>query len=119
MLKDLAALGLESGGVTLLPFFIHVSSIKNLNIELRVTPVDKNALELMRDSGCRAVSYGIESVSQDILHSMKKRITVSQIEHTLKVTHDTKLGIGGNILENGITTSSDILLLLDVQVFDA
>ena len=34
MLKDLAALGLESGGVTLLPFFIHVSSIKNLNIEL-------------------------------------------------------------------------------------
>ena len=33
MLKDLAALGLESGGVTLLPFFIHVSSIKNLNIE--------------------------------------------------------------------------------------
>jgi hypothetical protein len=34
-LKDLAALGLESGGVTLLPFFIHVSSIKNLNIELK------------------------------------------------------------------------------------
>ena len=30
MLKDLAALGLESGGVTLLPFSLHVSSLKKL-----------------------------------------------------------------------------------------
>ncbi len=40
MLKDLAALGLESGGVTLLPFLRYVSSLENLNIELyKVNPL--------------------------------------------------------------------------------
>jgi hypothetical protein len=47
MLKDLAALGLESGGVTLLPY---VSSLKNLNIELYFARGDAgNPREMAKD----------------------------------------------------------------------
>ena len=76
--------------------------IKPLNLHwtcsLRVTPVDADVLNLMRESGCKSIAYGIESLSPDILLSMKKKITLAQIEHTLKTTHDANLGIGANLI---------------------
>ncbi|MBF0381331.1 MAG: cobalamin-dependent protein [Magnetococcales bacterium] len=73
----------------------------NLNwiCSIRVTPpLSPEILKLMRESGCKALGYGIESMSPAVLTSMKKKISVAQIEKTLKSTYDAKIGIGGNFI---------------------
>lgn len=78
------------------------SRIKKYNIRwwvnLRVSDVDKETLEILKDAGCFMVSYGIESISDKILKSMKKHITSEQIERALKLTYEAKLNIQGNII---------------------
>jgi radical SAM superfamily enzyme YgiQ (UPF0313 family) len=44
----------------------------------RVNLVDREMLERMRAAGCRAILYGIESGSQQILNEMHKGVTVKQ-----------------------------------------
>ena len=60
--------------------------------------MDKEVLETLKDSGIFMVSYGIESMSDKILKSMKKHITKSQIENALKLTYEAKINIQGNII---------------------
>jgi radical SAM superfamily enzyme YgiQ (UPF0313 family) len=80
--------------------------IKKYNLkwtcQLRVDQVDREILEMMRDSGCYHISYGLESASDKILKSMKKNITVAQIEHALKLTMEAKIGIQGNFIFSDI-----------------
>jgi magnesium-protoporphyrin IX monomethyl ester (oxidative) cyclase len=54
----------------------------------RVDRVTKELLEKMKASGCRYISYGIESGNQEMLNRMGKRITVEEILKTLKVTRE-------------------------------
>ena len=70
----------------------------NWQCSIRVKPVDREMLTLMRDSGCKTVAYGIESASPDVLLSMKKKITLADIDETLKITHEVGLGFGGNLI---------------------
>lgn len=44
----------------------------------RVNTVDAETLELMRDAGCDAVSFGIESGNSDMLKRIRKGITLDQ-----------------------------------------
>lgn len=57
----------------------------------RVSVVDKDLLEAMRDTGCTYVSYGIESGNQGMLDAMGKRITVDEIVDALNTTAQTGL----------------------------
>lgn len=61
--------------------------IKKYNImwspQLRVDEVDKDILKALKDSGAYIISYGIENASNTILESMKKHITIEQIENAL------------------------------------
>ncbi len=70
----------------------------NWQCSIRVKPVDRDMLILMRDSGCKTVAYGIESASPDILLKMKKKITIDDINETLKTNHDIGLGYAGNLI---------------------
>ncbi len=76
--------------------------IKKYNIkwmaQLRVNDVDDKVLKALRDSGVYLISYGIESLSDTILKSMNKKITVSQIENALRLTRNNNIAIQGNIL---------------------
>ena len=76
--------------------------VKPLNLNwqcsLRVKPLTRETLEIMRDSGCKTVAFGIESASPDVLVSMNKKITVADINETLKTTYDIGLGFGGNLI---------------------
>ena len=76
--------------------------IKPLNLNwqcsLRVKPLERDTLEVMRDAGCKAIGYGVESASPDVLLAMKKKITVADIDRTLEMTHDVGIGIGGNLI---------------------
>jgi len=68
------------------------------NAQLRVDSVNEHVLNLARESGCTYISYGLESASDKILKSMKKIITVKQIEKALQLTYYYGLGIRGNFI---------------------
>ena len=78
------------------------SRIKKYNIKwytsLRVSDVDKEVLKTLKDSGLFGVGYGIESINDNILKSMKKHITKTQIEKALKLTYEAKISMLGNII---------------------
>lgn len=46
----------------------------------RVNVIDENIVGAMRKTGCVSISYGFESGSQRMLDSMKKRVTIEQME---------------------------------------
>jgi radical SAM superfamily enzyme YgiQ (UPF0313 family) len=83
-------------------------------VQLRVDIVDEEMLLLMKESGCVFISYGIESMSDNILASMQKKITRKQIESALELTFKVGIGIQGNLLfgdkvENDNTIEESIL----------
>ena len=67
-------------------------------VQLRVSDVERNVLEALKDGGVYMIGYGIESMSNKILKSMKKNISTDQISRALKLTRETKLGIQANLI---------------------
>lgn len=51
----------------------------------RVNIVDDDIVGLMKDAGCVSISYGFESGSQRMLDSMKKKVTIAQMEKAAKI----------------------------------
>jgi len=67
-------------------------------ISLRVDIVSEELIKVLSESGCVYIGYGIESVNQQVLDSMRKQITVEQIEYALKITKQYNIKSTGNIL---------------------
>lgn len=59
--------------------------------ETRVNLVDKELLHQMKQAGCYAIAYGIESASQDILDTLNKDITLEQVEEAVGMTQEVGL----------------------------
>lgn len=76
--------------------------LKKFNIkwtaQMRVTQVTKEIMEMVRDSGCFNLSFGIEHTDDNVLKSMKKHITKEQIENALKIVYESNVGIQGNLI---------------------
>ena len=53
--------------------------------------VDQDILDLMAASGCKEISYGIESLSQTVQRAMKKKLAVRLVPQAFERTH--KAGI--------------------------
>lgn len=66
--------------------------------QLRVDKVDEEMLSILKDSGLFLISYGIESAEPKILQSMKKHITIQQIENALEITKKVQIGFTGNLI---------------------
>ena len=63
---------------------------EKLNIKYRmlgrVNIVDEEMMLNLKESGCTAIGYGIESGSQEVLNGMNKNITLEQIRHAVHIT---------------------------------
>ncbi len=59
--------------------------------ETRVNLVDKELLRHMKQAGCYAIAYGIESASQEILNILNKDITLEQVEEAVGKTQEVGL----------------------------
>lgn len=73
--------------------------IKQYNIgwwaQFRVDSIDPFILPLLKESGCKTMSFGLESADNRVLKSMKKNITIEQIDKTLKQTYDSGISFEG------------------------
>ncbi len=68
------------------------------SVSLRVDMVNKKNLMLLRDSGCRSIIFGLESADNNILKSMRKRITIEQIDKALSLCNEVGVNFGGNFI---------------------
>lgn len=64
----------------------------------RVDDVDEEVLEILKQGKCASMSFGLESADDRILKSMRKHITVSQIEYALKLTSEAGIPSAGNFI---------------------
>lgn len=62
---------------------------KNLTLKL---------LRRMRESGCRSIFYGLESADNNVLKSMRKHITIEDIESCLQLTKQAGIVVEGNFI---------------------
>lgn len=59
--------------------------------ETRVNLVDRELLHHMKQAGCYAIAYGLESASQEILDTLTKDITLEQAEEAVRLTQEAGL----------------------------
>ena len=59
----------------------------------RANTMDDDMAKLMYKAGCRLVSIGVESGSQEILNNIGKKITLDEIRNTVKIIKKNKIKI--------------------------
>ena len=59
--------------------------------EARVNLVDRELLQHIKQAGCYAIAYGIESAAPEILDTLSKDITLKQVEEAVRITREANL----------------------------
>jgi anaerobic magnesium-protoporphyrin IX monomethyl ester cyclase len=82
--------------------------------ETRVNLVDKDLLKHMKQSGCYALAYGIESASPEIIKTLQKDITAEQVKVAVRDSREAGLQvIGYFMLGSPGETPDDIRQTID------
>ncbi len=68
------------------------------SIQLRVDSVTPHMVDVLKKSNCRYVFLGIESADNEILKSMRKQITIEQVEYALDLTINAGLDTRSTII---------------------
>lgn len=68
------------------------------SVALRVDIVTRELLTMLKDSGCLSIGYGLESADNKILKSMRKNITIEQIENALILTNEVGINMQANFI---------------------
>jgi anaerobic magnesium-protoporphyrin IX monomethyl ester cyclase len=63
--------------------------------ETRVNLVDKELLKHMKQAGCYAIAYGIETASPEMMKTLQKDITLEQVEKAVQAHHEVGLQVVG------------------------
>jgi len=87
---------------------------KNLDLDIwisgvRITDADEELFKKMKKAGVKSLEFGIESGNQDILNYYNKKITLEQVEKSVKLSK--KIGfftVGNFILGSPIETDKHI-----------
>lgn len=65
---------------------------------LRVDRVDRDLLQKMKESGCKFISYGVESGNNEILKTIKKGITFEQVKRAIDMTNEVGIENSGTFI---------------------
>ncbi|MBU1136289.1 MAG: B12-binding domain-containing radical SAM protein [Nanoarchaeota archaeon] len=76
-------------------------------VQMSVLRVNGDVLKMMRDSGCLVLSYGFESMSPEVLKSMRKPITPKLIEDAFFKTLELKMGVVGNFIFGDVAETKE------------
>jgi len=74
---------------------------------LRVCDVDLEMLKKMKSAGCESICYGLESADDSVLKSMRKGITVEQIEKALQYTYEAGIRVVGQFIFGDIAEDTN------------
>lgn len=77
----------------------------------RLNYAKPDVLKLMKASGCVYINYGIESLDQKVLNTMKKGLSVKIIHHGIQATLDAGISPGYNIIFGNIDETLESLKL--------
>lgn len=75
--------------------------------QLRVDMINEDMLNTMKNSGCYIISYGLESVNNEVLKSMNKHISKKDIENALILTKKIGIGIQGYFIFGDIAETKE------------
>ncbi len=85
----------------------------NLNITFsclaRINSIDPDILQLLKQAGCRQISFGIESGSQRMLDYIKKGIRLDQVARAVRWTHEAGILTLGYFIMGFPTETKDSL----------
>jgi radical SAM superfamily enzyme YgiQ (UPF0313 family) len=76
----------------------------------RVTDVNKDMLELLTQSGCIQLAFGIESGNQRILDVLGKKATVEQAQEAVKLCHDFGVVVQSNFMIGNKTETEEEMM---------
>ena len=65
----------------------------NWSVFARVDTVNPEVLQKLNKAGCKWVSYGVESGNQQILDTVKKKITLEKVRESVKMGKDAGLNV--------------------------
>lgn len=68
------------------------------SIQLRIDSINQELIDILKDTRCRYVFVGVESVDDKVLRSMRKEITRKQIEHALDMLHQSGLNSRSGVI---------------------
>ncbi|TWH47403.1 B12-binding domain-containing radical SAM protein [Sporomusa sp. KB1] len=87
--------------------------IKKFNVkywvQTRVDMITKEILQMLKDSGCYEITYGVESADNNILKSMQKNITVEQIERAFNLSCEVGLPSKGYIIFGDLAETAETI----------
>jgi NADH/NAD ratio-sensing transcriptional regulator Rex len=87
--------------------------IKKYNVKwttsCRVNDVNEHILKMLKDSNIEFLIFGVESLSDTVLKSMKKRITKAEIEQAYKICDKVGVRPAGNIIIGDISETEDTI----------
>lgn len=66
--------------------------------QVRADMADRALLKLLRSSGCTHISYGFESLDDDVLKSMRKQMSSRSIKVAARLTYESKLSLQANFI---------------------
>ena len=75
--------------------------------QFRVDDITPELLTILKAGGCEVMSFGLESADNRILKSMRKGITVEQIERTLKLVYDFGIPLEGAFIFGDIEETAE------------
>lgn len=78
-------------------------------VQTRVDVVSKEILQMLKDSGCYEITYGVESADDHILKSMQKGITVKQVERAFDLSNEVGLHAKGYIIFGDVEESKETI----------
>lgn len=90
-------------------------------VSLRVSKhITSELLQMMKKSGCIQILYGLESGDDSILKSMRKGITVNEIERVVKLTYEAGFQVRGNFIfgdtDETLETARNTLKFIQEQI---
>lgn len=68
------------------------------SIQLRIDSINRELVDMLKNTRCRYVFVGIESAHDKVLKSMRKGITLSEIEHALEMLKDANLNSRSGVI---------------------
>ena len=87
--------------------------IKERNLKfiiwMRVDTTTREMIRLLKSSGCLYISYGLESADNTVLKSMRKNITVEQIETALSICKEEDMNAMGTFIFGDLAETKETM----------